>query len=520
MIQNKKQLCGLENLGNTCFMNSSLQVFINTDGISDYFLNDCHQEDINLINPLGSQGEVVQALAQLIKDMAKSKKNVVRPTDFKRVIAKHYYQYEGNQQHDAAEFLTCLLDCINEDLNLVKQKPYIDLPDTQNRDDIVVALEQWDAHTQRNQSIIVDLFHGQYKNKMTCPHCKYQSISFDAYMSVQLPLDTKNDKQVPIYILDQNQTKKKLDIPLLKDYDIQWLKDKIRDHLMTENVQFDFCNMEKNEQVQLYETLLSLKQRGLKVLARPLTDYEICVQGLGMKIQITHIDQQERKLTETITYIRNKSSTIADLFRFVEQTFGGGFDLYLQSQPNDSKQNCQKCGKFNCRYCYLPISNKPLSEFQQFHLVIKWFNQREFQCDQQQLTLQDCLHFFQQQQQLDAENPWYCKGCKQHVRGFKQLQLYSCPQNLILHLKRFKNSQHERIKNDSFVRYPHLLDLSKQVINRKLPTHYLNDGDPSLRYQLYAVVNHYGDLDFGHYNAYVKGEQGTWFMCDDSQIYE
>ena len=59
--------------------------------------------------------------------------------------------------------ISTLLDALHEDQNRVINKPYIELPDNQGRPDETVAVEAWDAHRARNDSIITDFFHGQFK---------------------------------------------------------------------------------------------------------------------------------------------------------------------------------------------------------------------------------------------------------------------------------------------------------------------------------------------------------------------
>lgn len=38
------------------------------------------------------------------------------------------------------------------------------------------------------------------------------------------------------------------------------------------------------------------------------------------------------------------------------------------------------------------------------------------------------------------------------------------------------------------------------------------------RYTLFAVVNHVGTLEAGHYTAYIRQHRDQWFKCDDHLI--
>ncbi|KAJ0634602.1 putative ubiquitinyl hydrolase 1 [Helianthus annuus] len=197
--QRDRGLAGLQNLGNTCFMNSALQCLVHTPPFVDYFLQD-YSDEINKQNPLGMHGELAVAFGELLRKLWSSGRTAVAPRAFKGKLARFAPQFSGYNQHDSQELLAFLLDGLHEDLNRVKQKPYIETKDYDGRPDEEVASEFWRYHKARNDSIVVDVCQGQYKSTLVCPVCSKISITFDPFMYLSLPLPSTTTRSMTITV--------------------------------------------------------------------------------------------------------------------------------------------------------------------------------------------------------------------------------------------------------------------------------------------------------------------------------
>ena len=191
-----KGLCGLTNLGNTCFMNSGLQCLSNCKALLDFFISNKYYDEINESNPLGTKGELLRRFASLLKKLWCGTKPIVSPTALKMAVGKFQPMFKGYHQHDSSEFITFLLDGLHEDLNRVLEKPYVESPDSEGKSDFEVAKLSWECFTQRNRSIIVDLMYGQYKSTLKCPNanCERISITFDPFLMVSLSVPSTKKK--------------------------------------------------------------------------------------------------------------------------------------------------------------------------------------------------------------------------------------------------------------------------------------------------------------------------------------
>lgn len=183
MQKAKWRRCGLNNLGNTCFLNSALQCLSHVNDLTIYFLTNQYLNDLNPHNPLGAGGGLAKSFDKVLKDVYFGSLNSVSPTSLKRAIAVYAPRFAGCHQHDAQEFLAYLLDGLHEDLNRVKEKKYVEMPDVDgNRMDMKIAgAEAWDAYRRRNDSLVMDTFYGQFKSTCVCPKCEKVSVAFGTF---------------------------------------------------------------------------------------------------------------------------------------------------------------------------------------------------------------------------------------------------------------------------------------------------------------------------------------------------
>lgn len=560
-------LAGLQNLGNTCFMNSALQCLVHTPPLVDYFLQD-YSDEINKQNPLGMHGELAVAFGELLRKLWSSGRTAVAPRAFKGKLARFAPQFSGYNQHDSQELLAFLLDGLHEDLNRVKQKPYFETKDSDGRPDEEVANEFWSYHKARNDSIVVDVCQGQYKSTLVCPDCNKISITFDPFMYLSLPLPSTATRTMTVTVFYGDGSS--LPMPFTVTVSKHGYCKDLFQALCTA------CCVGSDETLILAEIydygIYRYLESGDSLHTIKDDEYIVAYrlskkQSEFPKLEICHRflenskgGERKKFLTPLVTYLENakngtdiESAVNRVLGPLKKKTFSlpngqkvngsaeeSTSDSHMEDNDNEEKMLSGEMSFLLCitdergMGCRPLLKDSVIKPNKIVKVLLDWTDKEHEVFDanylkdlpmvnkpgvtvkktkQESISLFSCLDAFLKEEPLGPDDMWYCPGCKEHRQATKKLDLWRLPDIIVFHLKRFSYSRFLKNKLDTFVNFPiHNLDLSKYVKSEDTP------GGSNV-YELYAISNHYGGLGGGHYSAYAKlVEEDRWYHFDDAHV--
>ena len=126
----------------------------------------------------------------------------------------------------------------------------------------------------------------------------------------------------------------------------------------------------------------------------------------------------------------------------------------------------------------------------------------------QKVSINRCFEEFSKEETFDKDNLWKCSKCHKNIAANNKIEIYQTPKILIIQLKRFENNQ----KIETFIDFPLKdFDISQFVF----PDSKINNDIPK-KYDLFAVANHYGRLEYGHYDAFCLNYiDNNWYNFND-----
>ena len=122
-----------------------------------------------------------------------------------------------------------------------------------------------------------------------------------------------------------------------------------------------------------------------------------------------------------------------------------------------------------------------------------------------EITINELLKLYFQTEEIDFESN--CEKCKKKCPHKKEIKISRPPEILILSLQRINQINQKKLGYS--VKYPQNLDIFEYIDH--------DCGyDKSSKYNLFAVINHEGNMNSGHYYSYIILENKDWFEFNDS----
>uniref|UniRef100_A0A4W6FRQ4 ubiquitinyl hydrolase 1 n=1 Tax=Lates calcarifer TaxID=8187 RepID=A0A4W6FRQ4_LATCA len=569
---------GLKNHGNTCFMNAVVQCLSNTDLLAEY------------LGLEHARGEVTEQLASLVRALWTLEYTPQLSVEFKSIVAKYGSQFRGNSQHDALEFLLWLLDRVHEDAS----------PSSNNNSNSSSTSSQ---QPRGRHSFVQEHFQAQYRSSLTCPHCLKQSNTFDPFLCISLPIPLRQTRPMCVTLVfstkGQRYLRVGLAVPLFGS--LSCLRAMVAEEgnispdqvilseLYSTGFQRSFSDdddltaIADSDVVYAFQAPPLYSRGGSAPLPSSGTlSSEYLNQGGSTKVLLLICntagsgqqavrfgppflmredrsiswDQLQQSILSKVYYLMLNGSQAQNAGVLFKIRVVGGSAAYSYLSPQDSRPLYHSAVDRALKFC--GPGGPP-----HVKLVIEWDHktkeclfgsiqeevvkdaesvrsQQQQHLQQHSCTLDECFQLYTKEEQLAPDDAWKCPHCKQLQQGMVKMSLWTLPDILILHLKRFRQVGDRRNKLSTLVRFPLTgLDMAPHMVKRSQSMRNLNLGawppswkQPSghhqpadltlphdYQYDLYAVCNHHGGMHGGHYTAYCRNSvDGQWYSYDDSSV--
>jgi ubiquitin C-terminal hydrolase len=181
---------GLENFGNTCYLNTIIQTLfhldtfknvINKDHILELFCQKKSIQDLDNSN--------IMNLKNLFTILAEKKMKKVEPIAFRSGLQLNNDLFNNDDQQDVQEAFIMILEIIHNEISQKIEMPSCDSSDLN---------EAIRIHWFNNYSPVYNLFHGMYYTSRRCTNCAHKKTNYEpnCFLGLDIPKVENNNVNI------------------------------------------------------------------------------------------------------------------------------------------------------------------------------------------------------------------------------------------------------------------------------------------------------------------------------------
>ncbi|KAH8415967.1 hypothetical protein KR222_005425, partial [Zaprionus bogoriensis] len=452
-------LVGLQNIANTCYMNSALQALSNLSPVTHYFINCSEIVEHIASTPRSKPAGLAKSYQRLMQEIwlqVEDPKDYLAPRGILYGIRSVHPMFRGYQQHDTQEFLRCFMDQLHEELT---EPINASIP------------QQQQPQQQASQS-------QQQTTETDDENCDEEQLP----KTCNTPTASESEYDTCESSISENSS----EVLMKTEYFVAPHRNS------SSNPASDVSASQQQQQQQLQSQQQQQQQS-------PKT-----VQD-SKQIEAAHSiisDVFDGKLLSSVQCLT------CDRVSTREETFQ---DLSLPIPTRDFLNVLHQTHSLSVQS--LNAADLASARSNEGWLAWMWNMVRSWIFGPS-VTLYDCMASFFSADELKGDNMYSCERCNKLRTGIKYSRVLNLPEVLCIHLKRFRHDLSYSSKISSHVYFP-LEGFDMRP--------YLHKDCKSLvpTYNLCSVICHHGTVGGGHYTCYARNTlNGRWYEFDDQFVTE
>ncbi|XP_022789147.1 ubiquitin carboxyl-terminal hydrolase 20-like [Stylophora pistillata] len=498
-------LCGLSNLGNTCYMNAALQALSNCPPLTQYFL-ECGSFAKETKN-----SSVSRNFSILVNEIwSRKRPKYVVPSQLLRSVRQINSQFRGYGQQDAQEFLRCIMDQLHEEI----RQPVLSLttdPESSDSDD--------EEPNHQNKRLLGGTSLSHTEN--------LQDDDGDVDMYSESGDDAMDAKPLHVNTAEEQTDQDKETDGASKSKRRKTSTDPVDDNEVKLSVEGEPMSDDETEHHDQVDENMDNEDVALIKEEKPMDSDTMEHTRQPSDQERTKREQIAEKRKKRMKVPLNYSSIVTDLFDGTIQSSVQCLTCHRVSSRAETFQDVSlpipgkdELTVLHASQCTPLASCSSVMDRDQdkswMSTILEWLRSWFLG---PQVTLSDCLSAFFSADELKGDNMYSCEKCKKLRNGVKLCKVMRLPEVLCIHLKRFKHEMYFSSKINHFISFPLTgLDMKPFLVKD------FHKQDPTQKcttYDLVAIITHHGNVGAGHYVTFAKNYiNGKWYEFNDSWVSE